>query len=105
MNGVPLRRVNQAYVIVTSVTVDISKVKVPETVNDAYFKPPTDAGGKTILDVNAKKETVVSAQRKGDQKSVDDQVLGAVKKVAQLEDYLKARFSLKKGIKPHEIKF
>jgi large subunit ribosomal protein L6e len=38
VNGVPLRRVNQAYVIATSVKVDLAKVKVDEKINDAYFK-------------------------------------------------------------------
>lgn len=36
INGVPLRRVNQSYVIVTSTKVDISGVNV-EKVDDKYF--------------------------------------------------------------------
>ncbi len=36
MNGVPMRRVNQAYVIATSMSVDVSKVEIP-AVDDSYF--------------------------------------------------------------------
>ena len=42
INGVPLRRVNQAYVIGTSTMVDVSKVKA-DKFDDAYFKVAKDA--------------------------------------------------------------
>ena len=38
VNGVPLRRVPQSYVIATKTTVDISKVNLSDKVNDAMFK-------------------------------------------------------------------
>lgn len=37
INGVPLRRVNQAYVIATSTKVDASSISIPESINDAHF--------------------------------------------------------------------
>lgn len=33
----PLRRVNQAYVIATSTHMDLADLSLPETVSDAYF--------------------------------------------------------------------
>merc|ERR1712130_878773 len=37
LNGCPLRRVNQRYLVATSTKLDISKVSVPENINDKYF--------------------------------------------------------------------
>merc|ERR1712205_218376 len=46
VNGVPLRRVPQSYVIATKTTVDISGVKVPANVDDAFFQKPKQAKKK-----------------------------------------------------------
>jgi len=40
INGVPLRRVNQAYVIATSTKLNVSGVKLDDKFNDAYFRRP-----------------------------------------------------------------
>merc|ERR1712167_308372 len=46
VNGVPLRRVPQSYVIATSTKVDTSKVSVPAEVNGELFKKPKQAKKK-----------------------------------------------------------
>merc|ERR1712021_179575 len=42
INGVPLRRVNQAYVIATSTKIDVAGVDV-SSITDAYFARDKDA--------------------------------------------------------------
>ena len=47
MNGVPLRRVNQAYVMGTETKIDISSLDIPARLDDQYFqrsKTKTKAG-------------------------------------------------------------
>ena len=38
LNGCPMRRINQRYLLTTSTKLDISKVHIGETINDAYFR-------------------------------------------------------------------
>nr|GMD92961.1 60S ribosomal protein L6-like [Ipomoea batatas] len=73
INGVPLRRVNQAYVIGTSTKVD--------------------------------EKNVISQEKKDEQKAVDAALIKAIEAVPDLKAYLGARFSLKAGMKPHELVF
>lgn len=109
VNGVPLRRVNQAYVIATSARVDISSVKVDAKLNDAYFKDPKAADKKKataaeLFGENAPKK-VVDASRVADQKAIDSQLLPLIKKTSYLKAYLGSSFALSKGQYPHAIKF
>merc|ERR1712235_148058 len=72
VNGVPMRRCTASAVIATSATVDISGVKVPDHVDDAYFKRAA-APKKTeegIFEAKAEAYTA-SDVRKADQKAVD----------------------------------
>lgn len=44
-------------------------------------------------------------KKKNDQKTVDAALLKAIENVPDLKSYLGARFSLKVGVKPHELVF
>merc|ERR1712157_628731 len=107
INGVPLRRVNQAYVIATSTKVDVSGVDVSD-INDQYFarskESSTDAEEEFFMG-DAPKPAVVSDKRKADQKKVDEALLKAVGSVDMLEAYLAAQFTLTANDKPHLMKF
>lgn len=107
INGVPLRRVNQAYVIATSTKVDIKGVDVA-AITDEYFARSKDTpkeAEEEFFAGDAPKPAVVSDQRKADQKKVDDALLKAVAAVPMLEAYLAAQFSLSANDKPHLMKF
>ncbi|GFS42934.1 ribosomal protein L6 family protein [Actinidia rufa] len=71
INGVPLRRVNQSYVIATS----------------------------------TKEKNVLPQEKKDDQKTIDAALIKSIEAVPDLKTYLAARFSLKAGMKPHELVF
>ncbi len=90
-NGVPLRRVNQKYVIATSTNVPVTGVKV-DNIDDAFF-------------ARSKDEEKSKATRKAAQTAVDTALTANIAKIPMLDSYLKARFSLKNGDKPHALKF
>ena len=107
INGVPLRRVNQSYVIATSTKVDVSGVDV-SSINDEYFSRSKDEkkdGEEEFFLGDAPKPAVVSDQRKEDQKKVDAGLLKAVAATPMLEGYLAAQFTLTSGDRPHEMQF
>merc|ERR1711924_392227 len=108
VNGVPLRRLNQAYVIATSTKVNISSVAVPARVNDDYFKrkaAPKKAEGEEFFDGETAKRTPLPAERKEDQQTVDKALMKAISKQSMLKEYLTARFSLRQGQYPHLMQF
>nr|CAD1825358.1 unnamed protein product [Ananas comosus var. bracteatus] len=108
VNGVPLRRVNQAYVIGTSTKVDISGVNV-EKFDDKYFakekKTKTKKTEGEFFETEKEETKSLPQEKKDDQKVVDSQLIKAIESVPDLKAYLSARFSLRSGMKPHELAF
>ena len=110
VNGVPLRRVNQRYVIATS-----SKVELPQAVVDAankaddtYFKNIKVNVQKQNAFIAAKPETkfVVNQERVVIQKEIDAALLPVVTGVSpEFVKYLAAKFSIPSGVAPHNLKF
>ncbi|KAM3328065.1 60S ribosomal protein L6 [Capsicum galapagoense] len=108
VNGVPLRRVNQAYVIATSTKVDVSGVNV-DKIDDKYFAKEVEKkvkkGEGEFFEEKKEEKNVIPQEKKDDQKAVDAALLKAIESVPELKAYLGARFSLKSGMKPHELVF
>ncbi|KAK8651270.1 hypothetical protein V6N13_140878 [Hibiscus sabdariffa] len=108
INGVPLRRVNQSYVIATSTKVDISGVNV-EKFDDKYFAKEVEKkkkkGEGEFFEAEKEDKKKLPEDKKEDQKAVDTSLIKSIEGVPDLKAYLAARFSLKSGMKPHELAF
>ncbi|KAJ2851334.1 60S ribosomal protein L6 [Coemansia brasiliensis] len=107
LNGVPLRRVNQAYVIATTTKVDVSGTNVSD-ITDEYFKresQPKLKGTEAEFFGEQAQKKEHPAQKIADQKKVDQAIVAAVAKVPFLASYLASSFSLSKGEAPHKLKF
>ncbi|KAK4746972.1 hypothetical protein SAY87_026009 [Trapa incisa] len=108
INGVPLRRVNQSYVIATSTKVNISGVDV-DKFDDKYFGKKAEKkkkkGEGEFFETEKEDKNVLPQEKKDDQKLVDTSLLQSIEAVPDLKPYLAARFSLKSGMKPHELVF
>ncbi|KFB40731.1 hypothetical protein ZHAS_00008157 [Anopheles sinensis] len=111
LNGCPLRRISQNYVIATKTRLNLKKLSLPKHINDRYFKrvlPKKETRGER--DIFAKKEFkyVASEQRKKDQKTVDKKVLEAIKNHKDgkiILRYLKSLFALRSNQYPHRMLF
>ena len=105
-NGVPLKRVNAAYVLPTNTVLKVGG-DVAKSVNDDLFKK-VDIERKSEKDFfveDSVKKGRVSDDRKKAQNEVDTAVKKAVDEVPMMKEYLRNRFALKSGDKPHLMKF
>lgn len=118
LNGCPLKRMHQNFVIVTRTKIPFDGVKVPKHINDKYFKAKkvssskgkkTKQGGNIFAkgkkDANNKPNRV----RGEDQRTVDKQVLKAIKEKMgdkkTILAYLGSFFFLRNHMYPHKLKF
>merc|ERR1712146_387385 len=104
LNGVPLKRVNAAFVIPTSTKLNVSGVDV-KSVDDAYFAKSVTKSKKNDEEAFFGNNAEMSAEEKAKfdkkkamQKTVDDKIMGEVKKVEHLAGYLRTRFSLRNNM-------
>jgi len=106
VNGIPLRRVPQSYVIGTSTVVDVSKADTT-AVTDCQFKKPKSAKKKSEDGpfAAAEEKKPLDDAAKALQEKVDGPVVKAIEAESMLKDYMRARFSLKNGQYPHEMSF
>ena len=106
-NGVPLKRVNAAYVLPTNTVLKVDE-KVADSVKDSLFTKKVEIERKSEKDFfvedEVKKKRITEEKKKA-QNDVDTQVKKAVDEVPMMKEYLRNRFALKNGDKPHLMKF
>ena len=105
-NGVPLKRVNAAYVLPTNTTVKVDG-KVAEKIKDEFFKKVEISRQKKedFFEEDKKKKERVTKERTDALNEIDTVVKKAVDGVPMMKEYLRNRFALKDGDKPHLMKF
>ena len=113
INGVPLKRVNAAYTISTSIKVSLAGVNA--NVDDTFFKKQKKFKQNELKNASeAKTKKVEEAKNaenawrkeaKNVQKAIDDKLQQNIKAVEHLKGYLSTRFTLYSNSRPHEMKF
>merc|ERR1712042_280786 len=103
LNGVPLRRVPQSYVIGTQTKVDVSGCT--GEINAGMFKRQKKAKAASEMFEESAEGYSVSEERKALQEQVDETILGEISKEAHLRKYMQQSFTLRKKQYPHQMVF
>jgi large subunit ribosomal protein L6e len=107
LNGVPLKRVNQAYVIATKTKVTLPNIAQLDKIEDSFFKrvsvKRTELGEIILPKDENEKRSRITEERKSAQNNVDTQVKNAIGSTPYLKDYLRNRFALKNGQQAHNL--
>merc|ERR1712147_552400 len=106
VNGVPLRRVPQSYVIATKTKINVDGLDIPASFSEGMFARE----GKKKKSADAMFEEAAegykpSDERKEAQQAVDDQILPKISEVDHLRKYMSSLFTLRKGQYPHAMVF
>merc|ERR1711970_135171 len=103
LNGVPLRRVPQSYVIGTQTKVDVSGCTAD--INPEMFKREKKAKAASEMFEESTEGYSASDERKALQEQVDESILAEISKEPQLRKYMEQLFTLRKKQFPHEMVF
>lgn len=112
VNGCPLRRVSQNYVMATQTRLKLKNYRVPDHIDDKYFKrirkSEKKKAGEGDIFATKKEKYVPSEQRKADQLAVDQkikEVIRAEPERKMIFKYLNSMFGLKSSQYPHRMRF
>jgi large subunit ribosomal protein L6e len=104
VNGVPLRRVNARQCIATSTKVSIAGVDAKKITDEYFAKKDAKSFGEVAF-LAKKTKADVDANKKATQKAVDAALVKEIGKNQAFKRYLKSKFALSNGDKPHAMKF
>jgi len=103
VNGVPLRRVPQSYVIATTTKIDISACNTDFDAGIFKRQKKTKAASEMFEESEA--GYTPSNERKMLQEQVDETIMAEISKEAHLRKYMQQLFTLRKKQYPHHMVF
>mmetsp|Transcript_2302 Transcript_2302/g.3557 ORF Transcript_2302/g.3557 Transcript_2302/m.3557 type:complete len:185 (-) Transcript_2302:54-608(-) len=106
INGIPMRRVNQRYVIATSLKLDLNGSDY-SSVTDEYFKredtKKKQKKSESGFFAQQTEKKGPSEEKKEGQRKMDEGLVSGMDHMTKI--YLKTLFSLTERMYPHELKF